>query len=332
MALTNLAASLGRWFGRRAPPVSEPAAERLSPRVPLAKAPQLWVHPCRSLEDFQAFCRDFSPELEARHAEEIGLLPPGDDAFDLAGWCLACGAQRVFHVGRSAANGATEDGRALPNWREAFGCPACRLNSRQRAALHLLAQEIAPADDAVIYATEQITPLFARLAQAWPRSIGSEYLGSAHPPGAVVDGVRNEDLHRLSFADSSLDAVVSLDVFEHLPDPVLALGEVFRCLKPGGALLLSVPFDDERYETEVRARLTPQGETEHLLPPQHHEDPLDPSRGVLVWQVPGWELLDQMRVIGFGDPAALYYWSRTCAYLGNAQMAIAARKPGASGS
>ena len=45
----------------------------------------------------------------------------------------------------------------------------------------------------------------------------------------------------LPFRDESLDSILCLQVLEHVPDPGQALREFFRCLKPGGTLLVSVP-------------------------------------------------------------------------------------------
>lgn len=50
------------------------------------------------------------------------------------------------------------------------------------------------------------------------------------------------DAHHLPFADSSFDAVISFNTFEHLADPTRAAGEVFRVLKPGGKLVLHTAF------------------------------------------------------------------------------------------
>lgn len=46
---------------------------------------------------------------------------------------------------------------------------------------------------------------------------------------------------RLPFEDNTFDLIVCKDVFEHLLDPVFALGEIYRVLRPGGKLLLHVP-------------------------------------------------------------------------------------------
>jgi len=45
----------------------------------------------------------------------------------------------------------------------------------------------------------------------------------------------------LPFADESFDLALALDVVEHVPDDGAALGEMFRVLRPGGALLVTVP-------------------------------------------------------------------------------------------
>lgn len=57
---------------------------------------------------------------------------------------------------------------------------------------------------------------------------------------ATLSMLQGDALH-LPFADNSFDVVTMLDVLEHLSDDALALSEVHRVLRPGGALVLSVP-------------------------------------------------------------------------------------------
>ena len=49
------------------------------------------------------------------------------------------------------------------------------------------------------------------------------------------------DIVRIPLPDSSLDGILCTEVFEHLTNPVAALEEFRRLLKPGGLLLLTVP-------------------------------------------------------------------------------------------
>jgi len=59
--------------------------------------------------------------------------------------------------------------------------------------------------------------------------------------GAEQISLAQGDALHLPFADDSFDVVTMFDVLEHLSDDSRALGEVRRVLRPGGALVLSVP-------------------------------------------------------------------------------------------
>ena len=58
--------------------------------------------------------------------------------------------------------------------------------------------------------------------------------------GAPADLAR-ADVRRLPFADSSFDVVTAMDIIEHIDDDKAASSEIFRVLKPGGRLLVTVP-------------------------------------------------------------------------------------------
>ncbi|HTI80195.1 MAG TPA: methyltransferase domain-containing protein [Acetobacteraceae bacterium] len=50
------------------------------------------------------------------------------------------------------------------------------------------------------------------------------------------------DILNIPEPDGSFDAVLCTEVLEHLPDPVRAIEELARLLRPGGALILTAPF------------------------------------------------------------------------------------------
>jgi SAM-dependent methyltransferase len=50
------------------------------------------------------------------------------------------------------------------------------------------------------------------------------------------------DAQKLPFRESCFDTVLMMDVLEHLPTPPQAISEACRALKPGGHLILQVPF------------------------------------------------------------------------------------------
>jgi ubiquinone/menaquinone biosynthesis C-methylase UbiE len=61
-------------------------------------------------------------------------------------------------------------------------------------------------------------------------------------PRYVFGAYPEVDIHRLPYKDDSFDLVVHSDTLEHVIDPVHALTECRRVLKPGGALCFTVPI------------------------------------------------------------------------------------------
>lgn len=47
---------------------------------------------------------------------------------------------------------------------------------------------------------------------------------------------------KLPFGDEEFDSVLLSDVLEHIPNPWQLIGEIRRILKPGGVLMMNVPF------------------------------------------------------------------------------------------
>lgn len=121
---------------------------------------------------------------------------------------------------------------------------------------------------------------------------GREYIGCDIQPGPGVDRV--EDVHALSFADGSVGSVLAADTLEHVADPIRALQEIHRVLKPGGTVAItSVMFFVIHAHPWDFWRFTPEG-FEQLLAPFD-------SRLVISH---GWEHLPET-VLGLGVKAPL---------------------------
>lgn len=284
-----------------------------------------------SYEDYAHYHCSMEETNLARREEERRLVAPYSP-FDIHGFYWACRSEERFFVispGEDSLEG-------VPNWREQLVCRRCHLNNRLRASIHILEAEHQPRKTSPIYLTEQVTPAYGVLRSRFANLVGSEFLGDFLPKGKSTwkriarvswRRVRNENLACLSFRTQAFDFILSFDVFEHTPDYLMALQECFRCLRPGGTLLFSVPFNLTSYPNLIRARVTPDGEVHHLMTPEYHDDPIK-KEGCLCYTNFGWELLDEVRGIGFENVSAVFYWSRRFAYLGGDCFIFSAAKPG----
>ena len=62
------------------------------------------------------------------------------------------------------------------------------------------------------------------------------------------------------------------------------------------------------------------------MTPEYHGNPIDHENGSLCFRYFAWDLLEDMRKVGFKDPIVLNYWSRDFVYLGREQFIFMASK------
>lgn len=173
---------------------------------------------------------------------------------------------------------------------------------------------------------------FFRQLSRMSRRVGFELWGSelyeGWVPGEYYNGVRCEDLERLTFDDEMFDLVTSSEVMEHVENLERASAQIWRVLKPGGWYLFSVPIDLSRERTVQRARRTEDGARIDLLPPEFHGDPVRGERGVFTWRTFGADTPALFADMGFEAalvPADLPELSDDIA---RRRPLVALRKPG----
>ena len=181
------------------------------------------------------------------------------------------------------------------------------LNSRNRAELLVLRQlieggELPTLDRLRLYLTEAVTPFATYLKARIPHIRCSEYL--PEPDHWLRGKVANRDIRRIGLPPAALQAVICNEILEHVQELPKALMGLADVLNLNGVLLATLPLAYGRKESVIKARWRGEGlEPELLTEPEWHGDPVQPEKGSLVYQIPGWEVLDQLRAAGFRDAA-----------------------------
>jgi len=259
---------------------------------------------------------------------ELALAAQFAEREVLPGYCTLCGAETSFGFRTVASGGA-------PNWREELVCSSCGLISRVRSGFSLLIDLIGGDSTFRVYVTEQASRAYVWLKRRYPDTFGSEFCEEpskirrmiaylAGLSGGERDSIRHEDVRALSMQTGSLDAVACFEVLEHVFEYRTALAEFARVLRPGGVLVVTVPFVVTAPESILRATIDQGGNVRHLLEPEYHGDPIN-GEGVLCFHHFGWDLLDAVRAAGFADVGLVDCWAPQLGFMGFTGLFVARR-------
>jgi SAM-dependent methyltransferase len=194
--------------------------------------------------------------------------------------------------------------------RETLSCKSCGSTNRQRTLAHALISVLTRqfayegtaldgltcrAAKAEIWDTDSFGPIGARVDSV-ANVTRSKYL--PHLPFGVEaePGVYNVDLQSVSFPSERFDVILTSDVMEHVRDDHRAHAEIFRCLRPGGTYLFTVPYAEDRART-LRLVDTSTAQDIFLEPPHYHGDPI--SGKILAYRIYGRDLIERMEKVGF---------------------------------
>lgn len=226
----------------------------------------------------------------------------------LQGKCGFCGSEQGFYTFFSLENSAKF------NNRENMYCLECGECSRKRIILELMKKiEMQKGNNLDVYIYEE-NEFTKKIRSIFPNTIGSEWLGANIKSGTIINGIRHEDSHCLSFEDSSFDLVVSCDVFEHVNDYKKTFQEVARVLKRKGLLIFTIPFFDDRDEITQRADIS-DGNIVYYEKPLYHGNPISEDGSLVFWDY-GWKLFDEIKDLGFSDIYMQPYYSRDHGHVG----------------
>lgn len=152
-------------------------------------------------------------------------------------------------------------------------------------------------------------PVLAYLRTRFDEVTCSEYFKDI-PGGTFINGVRCEDVQKLSFKNESFDLCTSTEVFEHVPDDMAGFNELFRVLRPRGRLIFTVPLTNAQSTTERAAMVD--GKLAHFHAPTYHGDRLTGSGSVLVFRDYGADICARLKAVGFtyasiAEPTESYF-------------------------
>jgi SAM-dependent methyltransferase len=196
---------------------------------------------------------------------------------------------------------------------------AGRLISRHRALLAELKQAGRKTPrlltrKAKIYAPEALTEFALYMRGHCPKYLGSEF---AENESTISDlfPIPHQDLQSLTFPDSVFDLVLSNDVFEHVPDLDRSLRECARVLNPQGILIGTFPFAYNQQHA-VKKCVIEGTQVKYLMEPEYHGNPMNPEKGSLVFEIPGWDMIERGKAAGFTDACFVFHASIKLGILG----------------
>jgi GT2 family glycosyltransferase/SAM-dependent methyltransferase len=231
------------------------------------------------------------------------------------GNCLICGKETRFYY------------QDVALWRESLNCEHCRSTSRYRSIASGVLEEINRAarlsasslaalprtcdKQLSVYDTQPSFhfdtcgyPLPDLLKATGWIDVKLSQFKPDRPLGDVLrKGITNQNLECLTYADASLDIVITSDVMEHVRLDDRAHREIFRVLKPGGLYLFTVPHVRTWEQTLTRVQINDPDDPAkdvHLLEPEYHGDTnSDDGAGVLAYRTYGKDLERFLADLGF---------------------------------
>jgi SAM-dependent methyltransferase len=133
----------------------------------------------------------------------------------------------------------------------------------------------------------------------------SEYFPASK--SRYINGIRNEDVQKLTFNSQSFDLITSTEVFEHVPNYLLGFKEIYRVLKKDGFFCFTVPVF--KMPKQI-CKLHKDGSLLWLAPEEYHGSRLTGDNSVPVfWHHSREQILKDLFATGFKEAKSInHFW------------------------
>ncbi|WP_290628734.1 class I SAM-dependent methyltransferase [Altibacter sp.] len=237
----------------------------------------------------------------------------GSFFFKQQGYCPCC-EQDVVFISRH-------------QWlRDYFKCTQCGSIPRERALMLTIMAQYPQWKQLTIHESSPGNSGHSKRLKKEAESYLETQFFYGETPGAIVKGVRNEDLEQQTFEDERFDLVITSDVMEHIYEPDKAFKEIHRTLKPGGAHIFSVPLINRFKPTQRWATKGAQGEPVFLFEPEWHGNPVD-HKGSPVTMHWGYDIVDYIKEHTGAECEIVYYDDLDHGIRAEFREIIVAKKP-----
>lgn len=151
--------------------------------------------------------------------------------------CFYCNKKRVFILSKN-----------ITEKRGAY-CIVCSSGLRNNLVLEILGKYLK--EDSIVYNTASVGNVYHYLKNKMNSNnfYYSDYYEN-EKLGAMINGIRNENLENLTFENEKFDIVISEEVFEHITDYKKAFKEIERVLKKGGIHIFTIPLHENNKTIE----------------------------------------------------------------------------------
>lgn len=167
------------------------------------------------------------------------------------------------------------------NYREFYQCIRCHSNPRQRALTQIISELKPNWQLSKIHESSPCGPTFQKMLNHCKGYTYSFFYPNKEL-GCFLENhqnATNQNLQSLTFPNESFDIFITQDVLEHINDPYEAIKEIYRCLKPGGMHIFTVPVSPFQ-STTPRIKIE-NGVAIPTLPEIYHGNPIS-EKGSLV--------------------------------------------------